>query len=214
MTILHDLEFVVVGSGRSGTRYASALFDALHIPCGHEAVFSAHQPSARRLIGDASFGVVPYLDEFKGVVLHQVRHPLSVLASMLATNFFDRPENYDPYYRLITSVIPTIDRLDSQMLKAMHFIVVWNKLCEDEAVLRWRLEDLTAETICRATEVVGHKRTLADCRDAIAIVPRGINRLEQHGIRRIELDWGDLPDCNEKTNLAELASRYGYEVFD
>src|SRR5215510_14389698 len=104
MEAISQLRFLVVGSGRSGTRYASELFTALDIPCGHEAMFTGgHQGE---LVGDASFGAVAFLDRFTGQVFHQVRHPLAVLRSILATEFFSRPGDYVAYLQLIETALP------------------------------------------------------------------------------------------------------------
>src|SRR5690349_10525286 len=143
MDAASQLHFLVVGSGRSGTRYAAELFTALGIPCGHEAMFA--EPDRRAtLVGDASFGAVAFLPEFEGVVFHQVRHPLAVLRSILATGFFTDPGTYVAYRELIEATLPDITRLASPIEKAMHYIVGWNRLCEEAASLRWRVEDLDA----------------------------------------------------------------------
>src|ERR1035441_10724198 len=88
------VRFVIVGTGRSGTKYASELFSQLGIPCGHESFFDPGHAAQDNLAGDASFGVVPFLNKFSGVVFHQVRHPLSVLSSIAATKFFESPVPY------------------------------------------------------------------------------------------------------------------------
>ena len=97
------LKFVAVGSGRSATKYISAVFSQIGISCGHESYRNALHPgqndvssAAIKLLenglsgvyGEASFAVVPFLERFDGVVFHQVRHPLSVLRSVASTRFF------------------------------------------------------------------------------------------------------------------------------
>jgi hypothetical protein len=210
MEPISQLRFVVVGSGRSGTRYASELFTALDIPCGHEAIFGAQPRCERTLVGDASFGAAALLNHFDGQVFHQVRHPLAVLRSILATEFFSRPGAYLSYLRLIEATLPDIKRLPSPLEKAMHYIVAWNRLCEAPALLRWRVEELDADTLSRAAALTGHPRSAAACATALARVPRDVNRLELHHLSRLALDWNDIPDTVQKRDLLEATRRYGY----
>jgi hypothetical protein len=212
MVKINDFRFLVVGSGRSGTQYASKLFTELGIPCGHETLFRLTSASGQTLVGDASFGAVAYLDEFQGIILHQVRHPLRVLRSILATGFFDRPDKYLFYYQLIESVLPQIDQRKSSLHKAMYYIVEWNRLCEQAATMCWRIEDLDAETLSRASSLIGYAKSVELCATVLAQIPQNVNWLELHGLRRNELSWGDIPECTEKDELMAVAYRYGYSL--
>jgi hypothetical protein len=207
-----SLRFVVVGSGRSATRYASELFCQLGVPCGHESFFAAQRAEASSFVGDASFGAVPFLAGFDGVVLHQVRHPLAVLRSILATGFFVRPGQYAPYLELIERELPGMASRADPVRKAMHFIVQWNLLCEPFARLRWQVETLDAATLARATELVGAGRSRQACAAALEHVPRDVNRLESRGLSRVPLTWSDIAPCADKSELEELTLRYGYEL--
>jgi hypothetical protein len=204
-----NFRFVVVGTGRSGTRYAARLFTELDIPCGHEAAF-ALEAIGRPLVGDASFGIVAFLARFAGIVFHQVRHPLAVLRSMLATDFFNSPGQYTPYYRLLQATLPRLERRGTPVRKAMYYIVAWNRLCEPAATLRWRVESLDATTLSRATALIGCARSVAACAAALERVPRDVNRLELRSLQRSDLTWADLPDCPEKRDLVDAMRRYGY----
>ncbi len=257
-----SLRFVLVGSGRSGTRYAATVFSQLGIPCGHEAVFGwgkpanlvpccisssppwpvlrpagvvapprsspatptsarlASEPEAspnegrnlcnRALIGDASFCAAPFLAGFSGTVFHQVRNPLAVLCSIIATGFFADPGQYTPHLRLIERSLPGIKRRETPLLKAMYFIVKWNRMCEPVAKMRWRVEALDAPTLRQAAHLAGFTRSLAECDSVLQTVDRSINRLEQRGLRRIQLAWRDIPDSPEKADLVQMATSYGY----
>ncbi len=205
------LRFVVVGTGRSGTKYAAELFTRLGIPCGHEASFSAEPSALAELAGDASFGMVPFLQDFTGVVFHQTRHPLAVLRSIVSTGFFTAPGPYAPYLDLITRSTPTLADRPDPIDKAMHYIVQWNQMAEPFARLRWRVEDLPAPVLAEATRLAGAPRTEAECAAALAAVPADTNRLELRGVGRKSLDWHDLADGSDKAALLALATRYGYD---
>lgn len=85
--------FVVTGCARSGTGYTAELLTRLGAECPHEAVFS---PYTERFDGwgaapgESSWLAVPMLDQLPEgtVVLHQVRHPAKVVASLLDIKFF------------------------------------------------------------------------------------------------------------------------------
>ncbi|MBI2893806.1 MAG: hypothetical protein HYY06_09660 [Deltaproteobacteria bacterium] len=204
-----SLRFVVVGTGRSGTKYASELFTRLGIRCGHEALFSA--AAGADLVGDASFGIVPSLSGFRGLVFHQTRHPLAVLSSIASTGFFVSPGPYEPYLDLITRTVPGIGERTDPIRKAMHYVVRWNLMAEPFARLRWRVEDLDAAVLAEATRMIGMPRTEEDCTAALREVPPDTNSLERGGVARLNLEWSDLEECPEKLELASLARRYGYD---
>jgi hypothetical protein len=212
MVKINDFRFLVVGSGRSGTQYASRLFTDLGIPCGHEALFHLTPASGEILVGDASFGAVAYLYEFQGIILHQVRHPLRVLRSILATAFFDSPDRYLFYYRLIESVLPQIDQRKSSLQKAMYYIAEWNRLCEQAAAMSWRIEDLDAETLSRASSLIGYAKSVEVCATVLAQIPQNVNRLELRGLSRNEVSWSNIPECTEKDELMAATHRYGYSL--
>lgn len=206
---MSQLRFVVVGSGRSGTRYASMLFGELGIACGHEAVFG-WGPEAPGLVGDASAWAVPFLDRFRGVVFHQRRDPLSVVASMVSTGFFADPGAFALHRELIERTLPQSRRRGDPLLQAICFVAEWNLRCERFAALSWRVEDLDASTLARATALVGYPASVERCAAALSAVPRDVNRLEARGIPRQRLRWDDLPSGPEKDELEALAGRYGY----
>ncbi len=207
-----SLRFVLVGSGRSGTRYAATVFSQLGMPCGHEAVFGWRQEVPANLVGDASFCAVPYLGSSAKprAVFHQVRHPLAVLRSIIATGFFADPGQFSPHLELIERSLPEIKRRQTPLAKAMYFIVRWNRMCEPFAHLRWRVEALDAPTLSHAAHLAGFSKSLAECDSVLETVDRGINRLELRGLKRLQLTWRDLPDSPEKDDLLELATSYGY----
>ncbi len=86
--------FVVTGCPRSGTHYLSEVLTRVGLICRHEAVFG---PSARSFDGfggahgDSSWLAVPFLAQLPAdaVVLHQTRHPLEVVRSLLGIGFLE-----------------------------------------------------------------------------------------------------------------------------
>lgn len=87
--------FVVTGCARSGTTYTSLVLPRLGLRVGHEAVFT---PRTRAFVGmgdldgDCSWLAVPFLNQLgpDSLVIHQVRHPLLVVRSLLGVGFFEQ----------------------------------------------------------------------------------------------------------------------------
>ncbi len=111
-----NLEYLVVGTGRSGTLYAAKLLTALGFPCGHERIFNGSDLSelprlmdrdsdnsacgkhfglefAGRPVAESSYMAVPFLDHesLKDCrIIHVVRDPLKVIRSFLNNLLFFR----------------------------------------------------------------------------------------------------------------------------
>ena len=90
---------VVTGCARSGTTYLAALLGGLGLDLGHEDLFGPRTRSfdgwhGRQ--GDSSWLAAPFLGEVgDAVVVHQVRHPVKVVRSLLGMRFFaDRSSAY------------------------------------------------------------------------------------------------------------------------
>jgi hypothetical protein len=84
--------FVVTGTARSGTAYLGALLDGLGLRCGHEDVFGPRTRSFdgwHGRDGDSSWLAAPFLGDLgDALVLHQTRHPLKVVRSLVGVRFF------------------------------------------------------------------------------------------------------------------------------
>lgn len=149
--------FVVAGSGRSGTGFASRALSMLGIPTGHEAVFDfdrvssgtparwarpkvypGHEPYEEELVGDASLAAVAYLEKVDFVV-HLLRHPLDVLASWLGSPFFaaecschEEPLEHlrTPYFVFMAEELPSLLDLpaDDELGRAIRWTVGSNDL--------------------------------------------------------------------------------------
>lgn len=87
------VHFVVTGCARSGTGYTAALFNELGMQCGHDEVFGPRREGFtgfRPFLGESSWMTAPFLARLPEgtVILHQVRDPAKVIASLMSTRFF------------------------------------------------------------------------------------------------------------------------------
>jgi hypothetical protein len=208
------LKFVVVGTGRCGTSYTTNLLESVGISIKHEAIFTEHGPKfVKGLEGDASWMAVPYLSRFRGYILHQVRHPLQVIDSLLdlglfAANFSD--QRHWPWRRFlerhfVLSGHPIID--------VMRFYVQWNKRCEVFADLRFRVEDQSSLIAGFVDRLYPGRGIQID--DVITSHSKEVNSREERGITRTRpngLCLNDLPKGEELEALLKIANQYGYSL--
>lgn len=205
-------EFVVVGTGRSGTGYISQLLTAAGIRTGHEQWWNPFDRHAAGLIGDASWLAVPHLEDYSGHVFHQTRDPLHTLRSLLNGDLFvaegqERPAFAEPYWRYKAEHLEA-ELTGEPMIDAMRYVLEWNERAEKHSEERWRLESIDADTLVKVAKALGRPMGYQQARAALAQVPTTVNTHR----RRDGLEWADLPDCPERAELAEQARRYGYNV--
>jgi hypothetical protein len=197
-------EFVIVGSGRSGSGYISRVLTEAGVPTGHEEwwnPFDEHRPD---IVGDSSWCAVPDLPNFDGVILHQVRHPLSVVASHMK-----RWSRHDAWWSLKSSLIRRPLTGDDK-LDAMASWVDINKACEEaNPSLTWQVEEVSPLLLMKIAETAGQKIRRPAAFKACKTVPNNYNSKEGD---RVSLAWWDIPESELKEEMKEMASRYGYHV--
>lgn len=123
--------------------------------------------------------------------LHQVRHPLKQIASMLSHRAWGFAEQ-----------AVTISNYD--LLGCMQYWYKWNFLCESFCVWRYQIEKID-DVWDKILEHIGHEK--CDIPD----VPRDTNK-SKNAIK--EVTWEDLLSEDEAytERILEMAKRYGYEV--
>jgi hypothetical protein len=138
----------VAAAGRSGTQYIARVWKKLGLRIGHEYVGEDGTASSPFVSPRVMYPAVPsrapkgrciHIGERRGDfefehVFHQVRHPLKVVDSMRWT---PTPRNYLDAYGIQYSENPVV--------RAIRICWLWNKLCEAQAELRYRIEDIDEE---------------------------------------------------------------------
>lgn len=199
--------FVVVGTGRCGTGYTARVLTEGGIPCGHEQIYHTNRVTRSwRLKGDASWLAVPHLSEYHGLVLHQVRHPISVIRSFVGIGFYERDLDHK-HYAFLEVFNQTLQLTGDQLAQAMHHWVAWNEICERYASLTYRVEDIMA-SLPDIVGLIDPTKTEAVLAAASGTDPSINSRARAGDIRSID----DLPDGCEKDRLVETATRYGYSL--
>jgi len=134
--------FVVTGTPRSGTQYASRLMTALGLPCDHEKTFRPLVSVANIVrwptldIGEASWmgwSLLPLMVGHRVPVLHTLRNPWSVIDSLTNRNHILNPlvhsdSSLQGVREIINAYLPGLFARDRRVDRAAALVLGWNRL--------------------------------------------------------------------------------------
>lgn len=217
---------LITGCGRSGTLYTANLWQALGLDIRHErpippnGVMGADGVASWFMAADdpqppSGPSVLNYQFD---VVIHQVRHPLQVIASM--AQFILRHGKHAPGY--IERHIPEtkldpgerkyLDVKRQLILKASRYWYHWNLLAEAKANRIVKIEDLDLE-LPNLCDLVG----VPYQPDVLEGISKEINARHYHvPDEPWVVEWSDIKKLDPKIyeNVKDLAIKYGYEEQD
>jgi len=161
-----ELKVLVTGTGRCGTNFMANLLTSLGHPCGHEAVFTPAgwtlageilrgriRPENSEiskagtilseymeLVGDSSYMAAPYLGRVDTFVIHVVRNPMHVVASLIGDKFRQfaesKPMDYEDlpghfaYESFMYEHLPELHEEMPVIDRACLFYIRWNEIIE------------------------------------------------------------------------------------
>lgn len=214
---------LITGCGRSGTLFAAALWQRLGLDIRHErpvppnGVMGADGVASWFMAADDPEPPSgPSACNFRfDIVLHQVRHPLKVIASM--AQFILRQGKRAPGYieRNAPATILSPDECrqlasrEQLLLKASRYWLHWNLMAETKADRLVRIEDLDAELpgLC---DLVG----VAYRPDVLQSISKDLNARSQHvPDPPWRLEWEEIKklDARLYADIRALARHYGYK---
>ena len=192
--------FVVTGTPRAATGYASLLLSAANVPCSHETIFrprTALQDILEWCEGRDHKGESSWLSwVFLGwiplpvKVLHSVRNPWHVADSLANRNDIlpvgaELSGQKAAYRRAVRAYCPRVYEFSEAIDRAACMVVDWNaaieKASEGRPYKRFRVEDMTADLLAELLDWLGIRRDAREIRRAVESVPRNVN-----GGKRIE----------------------------
>ena len=199
---------VITGTGRSGTGFVAQALAGCGVRCGHEEWFNPHGIRAPGLDVDASWCAVASLDDYGGDVWHQTRHPLKVVRSLLGGELFDSeaPAWVDAYERMRRD-IAGYDPADAPTVKALRIVAEMWQQAEKHATRTWRLEDFTPGLLVELADALGRDVSLSHCRMVLDRLGTSVNKHPDGD----QIRWADLPDCEDKRLIEQMASGFGYD---
>lgn len=203
---------VVCGTQRSGTAYTAALITACGHWCSHERKFREGRAwSLLPATIESSWAAAPHLAGLDAHVVHQVRHPLAVVASCLARGTFAGKRRRSA--RWAAKAHPaTFNRGDDHVTRIVRYWVRWNQLIEAHAQRRWRLEDLVtsplgAELVADTLTQLGRPVELGRAAAASDLIPAA-----NASPAVPTVSWDDIPRSTPRREARRMAKRYGYET--
>jgi hypothetical protein len=229
-----DLKVVVTGTGRCGTVFMANLLTSLGWPCGHEAVFGPYGmerareilSGARRpenseisrngtilsdeshIVGDSSYMSAPFLSEVDAFVVHLVRNPMNVVASLVGDmfrNFSGRsPADLEDvpdhilYEGFMYRHLPELGEDMPQLDRGCLFYLRWNEMIEASGRVDMfhRIEDPT-DRIRKMFGDSGWHYSDALC-----------NSFSEYSRRWSE---SDIQNPRIRSEMQDIMKRYGYK---
>lgn len=184
------IDFVITGTGRSGTKWVARALQAGGIPCGHEQACSSWTDDYQddqiwresHQVGESSWQAAPFVGEMQAagvLAVHLVRHPVEVASSMVSNRMLVPGEDgILPWHRFIVEHIGDwIFRLHPHD-RALQFWTDWNKQIKHPD-LRWLVPVDSVDVVTLAERL----RRPVDIRKAFQVPPtvnhwRDVSRLE------------------------------------
>ena len=189
--------FVVTGTPRSATGYASLLFTALSVPCSHERIFRPRTSLLEVLEwyaeggekGESSWLAWVFLGVMPGPipVLHTVRNPWNVVDSLAHRNDIlpeeaDLDEGKKTFRETVKAYCPEVLEYSTGVDRAAALVIHWNRKIEEYACRngceyhRYRVEDIKSRRqVERLLGYIGIPRNETDIERALNEVPFNVN---------------------------------------
>jgi len=194
------LMLLITGCGRSGTHYTARLLQEMGLDVPHERVGKDGAASWKHIVS----GNFVYVGKNREAeidssgfdrILHQVRHPLKVIASM--QTFSDSTWTY-----MAKSI--DLDLKAKPVKRAMQAWVRWNQLVETKAQWRFQIEQLGEqfEEFCQHAGL------------PVRAIPHVPHEAKDSRTARFKpVTWNDIAkiDAALAEDVRQLALRYGYE---
>lgn len=223
-------KFLVLATPRAGTAYTAQLLSDLGLECPHEGRFGLETDVPGYLAapdgtGESSWLAVPFVGQLPADVriLHQTRHPLAVIKSLLQIQFVDLDAAGNPvrlglrrkFTRFALKHCPQLLEYPSHLERAAWFYYHWNRRIEacrpPGEILRYRIEDLGIGLLRRLLEFIGvdpARFTDEQLQERLSSVPTDTNTKTQEKVILTEaVSWATVPAA-----VREMAAAYGYSV--
>ncbi len=147
-------ESAVTGSFHAQLGWTSQLLRYCRVDCGDEAHWNLSRRPTGSVRADVSWVAAAHLGGFRGSVFHQVRHPMRVLESVMASGMLDPPGRL--LRRTLMELCPELDDR-APIETAMRAITAFMDTVEERSTFTWRVEDLDAELLMELCQRLGRE---------------------------------------------------------
>lgn len=215
------MRFVTVGTGRCGTTWLSDVLTKAGCTTGHEDVWTPNgytdlwwwhgdDGAVHELRGDVSLYAAPFLSDWDGPVLHQVRHPLDCIGSLVGWRLPSWPNKQGAGGEFVWDHL-SWGSCGQQVVDSARYWCDWNEMCErGRTYLRYRVEDASPRLVCDLMDFVGEPVSPL----AVEAAHKAFQPLSYRAAADrapVALSWDDIPQP-ERGQVKRLAARYGYET--
>ena len=186
------MRLLVTGTGRSGTLWAGEAIRSAGVPCTHETAFTLDRSLVDGAwVAESSWLAAPFTPMDDTYVVHLVRHPLAVIASLANRRF-----THNRYYDYAARHVPLLADIADPTDRCATYWVHWNRLIV--AGERIRVEDVTAADVSRWAAQVDERARLTD-------LPPAAHRSKRPPS---PVSWDRVAGVD---GLIELATEVGYQ---
>jgi len=210
------IDYLIIGTGRSGTGFMSELLTTNNIRCGHESVFGVpatlesykKQITITNLKSESSWLSVPFIPIIKGYnenikFIHIVRNPVNVIKSWVELGVFsDDNMETSPYVQLIKEHVDL--NYESSVEKSMSYYIGWIKMIEGYNLNRLivNLEDINYDSL---SKFLGKK---------IKPLNKKVNTKKEEKVIKIDNDTliNDIKNSELYSELKRISKKYGYNI--
>ncbi len=217
--------FVIAACGRSGTMGMASLLSAAGIRVSFEDYFRTVMPRAdvaefagwlqdNNLNGEVSGLSPPYLKwvEPDVTVLHQVRNPVAVIASLMGLRNLYPESHWSQNIRFNFRHLPEMRHSDGPIDLCMKYWHGWNALIEPHAEWQYKIEDIGWDD---------SRPDYGEFENLLSRISSGFTELAAHALGRhpsgcnsrprdTSISWRRLPNNDLKSRIRDAAHRYGY----
>lgn len=191
----------VIGCGRSGTKYTTALLNQLNIKVCHEKLGPDGEIGWKGLLKILDGRVDPTTN----VVLHQVRNPLETISS-LRTHKNGLLKNVSRHFKTNSS----LNTLEGKLHRCMEYWYEWNLLAEKYAKWTYRIE-----TISDVIEEICNEAGIPYLNKELPHINSSLNTRKTKYFARFQkepVSWNKLESIDAKLyqQIKDLARKYGY----
>jgi len=218
--MLESDQCLIVSTGRSGTLFVTKVLKALGVSAAHEREDGLYV---------ASFYHARKYQMFKWV-LHQVRHPLKVVGSLVTfdESAFRASENLlKPLYGVVYpkpmgfnkshregkySAAQWEEMVRFRKVGAVWHAYYWNRMIEEylNPLFRYKVEELR-DSVDRILSVTGSTMTPGV---DVGAVFESLGTKTHTRPNRLDMTWDEVEEISPKVAplLREMTDRYGYEL--
>lgn len=189
-----------IGAGRHGSGWTAEVLRRAGVNAAHEGHWTPFGPQYSDLDVDSSWIATVLLGDFEGKVVHQVRHPLRYVASVVHA-----PEQAEYAGLKLATVGRWIPDPNERALTEWLIFNTRAMQLANTGLDSLRVESLSTVEVVRIAAILLERDDLDY--DAAEKTPTDWN---DHGGRLYPVQWEDMPQCQALNEARALAEQLGY----